>query len=131
MGKEEIPINPSWEINFTQRDRHIPHNSRCSKQDVHHWENLGLSWEVEDLIAATNHDRVLTQLKSWTTKLVWLDIAGLGRELKFYYHIWLQWRVDTQGLLWYKWLTKGDNYIWKLIIPMKYQKQYCPHYMTF
>jgi transposase InsO family protein len=107
----------------TERRKTKSPKGRLAKRyesDMDRWKNVHLAWDINDLQQAVNDDPVLYLLKNWKTKPNWSEIAGKSKEIKFYYHHFGMWQVDTNGLIWYKWVNGDRSYKWKLLIPRSY-----------
>jgi hypothetical protein len=77
--------------------------------------------EVDDLVLATQNDDVLGKILGWTGRPLWEEVASDCQEVKSYWQLWGQWVVDSNGLIWYKWMVERDVFNWKLVIPACYQ----------
>ena len=90
-------------------------------------ERISNLWEVRSMVKAVAEDTVLSTLLTWKNsrgnqRPDWSSVATLGKELKFYFRTWPNWKVDERGLIWYKWYDPNDTtFRWKLVVPKAYQ----------
>jgi transposase InsO family protein len=90
------------------------------KADADRWNSLNLSMSLEELVTAINNDPVLGLIKSWKTKPEWSSVAMESAEIKFYYHSYDLWHVDSHGLTWFKWILPDRRIRWKMLLPKVY-----------
>ena len=79
-------------------------------------------WDIEEIALATQNDPCLQKLLQWTTLPTRDEISGESPELKFYWRVRENWKIDNNGLIWYKWMTDSSHYKWKLVIPKSLQE---------
>ena len=86
------------------------------------------NWDRKTLVQDVKNDPDLSILLTWTERPSWEIVSPLSDEIKFYWSIYRNWKVDKDGLLWYRWLDKPSHtYTYKLIIPKKRQKEILSH----
>ena len=120
---EEVLINCrviNVEETIPKRNRRY----RRRAEDLHLVNSLAQKWDTEELVVATAADPVLSVLLTWRVRPEWPEVSPLSPELKYYWQVWDQWRQDSHGLLWYRWM-ESKNLIgqWKLLMPHCFRPQ--------
>jgi transposase InsO family protein len=116
----EEQTTPSVLMGHTQKGRRSNRFARRKQNDHKRLGILNLGWDVHELVNATRMDSVLGQLLNWKRKPHWCQVSALSPELKHYYYAFDCWRVDSNGLIWYRWVNSARSIQWKLVIPRSY-----------